>query len=213
VLQFELPRAAALLEVRFQQSPIGFPFPSAARHVKCDTQADQRCVHPIGQEMTNSAKTVAIFAIAAAVLVTLVIVIRDILLRQPRTVHCPDGSHPTIDIRDFTTQYWAYSVKLEANVTDTAKVSAELDPQELEQLSEALQRAREFRKYIVAGYNSCAITQSQYAQFGARFNALDALAREINTLISKSPLSQGENTKVARLIGQYLDLARQLGSQ
>lgn len=163
--------------------------------------------------MTKSAKTVAIVAIGAAVLVTGVLVVRDLLLRRPSVVRCPDGSHPAIDIRDFTTQYWTYSVKLEASVADRAKISTELDPKTLEQVSESLQEAREFRKYVVAGYNSCAITQAQYGQFETRFRALDALAREINTLLSKPALPQEESTKLPGLIRQYGDLAKQLGSQ
>jgi hypothetical protein len=93
-----------------------------------------------GLDVTKSSKTLGIVAIAAAVLVTGIFVARDLFLRHPTIMHCPDGSHPTIDIRDFTTQYWAYSVKLEASVADKAKVSAELDPKTLEQISQAFQR-------------------------------------------------------------------------
>jgi hypothetical protein len=164
-------------------------------------------------DVTKSSKTVATLGICAAALVACLLIARDFVLRRPSIVSCLDGSHPAIDIRDFTTQYWTYSVKLEANVADKAKVSTELDPKTLEQVSEALQEGREFRKYVVAGYNSCAITQAQYGQFETRFRALDALAREINTLLSKPALPQQESTKLAVLIRQYGDLAKQLGSQ
>jgi DNA polymerase I-like protein with 3'-5' exonuclease and polymerase domains len=97
-------------------------------------------------------------------------------------------------------------------VADKAKVSTELDPKTLQQISEALQETREFRKYVVAGYNSCAITQAQYAQLGVRFQAPDGLAREIDSLLSKPSLSPDEHTKLAALIGQYADLAPQLGT-
>jgi len=163
--------------------------------------------------VTKSSKTVAIVAIGAAVLVIGVFVVRDFLLRRPGIAHCPDGSHPTIDLRDFTAQHWTYSMRLEASIADKAKVSAELDPKALEQISEALQEGREFRKYVVAGYNSCAITRAQYGQFGARFSALDALAREIDIVLSKPSLSREESRKLAGLICQYGDLAKQLGSQ
>jgi hypothetical protein len=163
--------------------------------------------------VTKNSKTVAIVAIAAVVVLGFGLVARDLFLGHQKTVSCPDGPHPTIDIRDFTTQYWAYSAKLEASVADKTKVSAELDPRVLAQISDALQAAREFRKYLVAGYNSCAITPAQYAQFGTRFNALDELAREINTLISNPSLSQDEKGKLAGLISQYGDLVRQLGSR
>lgn len=162
--------------------------------------------------MTKNARTVATVAIVAIVVVLLVFVARDLWLRS-QLVHCSDGSHPKIDIRDFTTQYWAYSVNLEATMADNAKGSAELDPKLLAQVSEALQEANEFRKYVVAGYNSCAITQVQYRQLGQRFRTLDSLAREINSLLSKAALSADEDKKLAGLISQYGGLIKQLGSQ
>jgi len=163
--------------------------------------------------VTKNTRTVLGWTTAAAVVVTLIFVGRDLYLRRHPVVNCPDSSHPTIDIRDFTTQHWAYSVKLEASIADKAKISTQLDPKVLTQMSEAFEEARELRKYVVAGYNNCAITQAQYAQFGPRFLALDKLAGEINTLLAKPSLSQEESTKLAGLIGQYGDLAKQLGSQ
>ncbi len=163
--------------------------------------------------MTKNTRTVAIIAIMVVLLIVILFLFRDIYLRPAKTVNCADGSHPTIDMREFTTQYWAYSAKLEASVADKAKVSTELDPKVLAQASQALQEANEFRKYVVAGYNSCAITQAQYAQFGTRFHALENLAQEIDSLLSKPSLSPEESTKLAGLVGQYGDLARQLGSQ
>ena len=163
--------------------------------------------------MTKNSKTVALATIAAAVLVTVVFVVRDLLPPLQKTVTCPDGRHPTIDIRKFTNQYWAYSVKLEASVADKAKVSTELNPKTIEQISEALQEAKDFRLYVVAGYNSCAISPAQYSQLEDKFKSLDSVAREINSLISQPSLSPDENKKLAGLIGQYGELARQRGSQ
>ena len=90
-------------------------------------------------------------------------------------------------------QYWAYSLQLEASVNDKSKVSLKLDPVQQEKLTEALDSAKEFRKYVVSGYNSCAITKTQYAQFGARFQALDNLARQINALVEKETRSESDN--------------------
>jgi antitoxin component HigA of HigAB toxin-antitoxin module len=117
-----------------------------------------------------------------------------------------------IDIRDFTTQYSAYSVELEASIGDKGKVSTKLNPRQLQQVSEAMQSAREFRKYVVAGYNSCGITKTEYGQYGARFQALDNLARGINELLSKGPLPQEETKRLADLIKQYGDMVKSLGS-
>lgn len=163
--------------------------------------------------MTKNSKIVAIVAISAAVLLVLAFLARDFLIRRHEVVACPDGPRPTIDIRDFTTQYWGYSAKLELSIADKAKVSTQLDPKSITQVSDALQEGDEFRKYVVAGYNSCAITQAQYAEFGSRFHALDSLAGEINSLISAQSLSPDESAKLSRLIIQYGELARQLASE
>lgn len=96
--------------------------------------------------MTKSAKTVGIVAIAACVVVIVILLARDLILHHQNIVTCPDGPHPTIDTRKFATQCWAYSVKLEANVADKAKVSTQLDPKVLAQISEALQEARDLRQ-------------------------------------------------------------------
>jgi hypothetical protein len=162
--------------------------------------------------VTKNAKTVSLAAIMAVVLVVLVVIGRDLLLRR-RIVDCGDGPRPTIDIRDFTTQYSAYSVELEASVSDKAKIATKINPTQLQQLSEAMQNSREFRKYVVAGYNSCAVTKEQYGQYGARFQALDSLAREIENLAVRASLPPKEKEKLAELIGQYGDLSRKLAAE
>jgi hypothetical protein len=151
--------------------------------------------------------------IGAALLVILVVVWRDVYLQRPETFDCDDGPRRKIDVRDFTTQYSAYSVELEVSVGDKAKISAKLTPQQLQQISDALQSAREFRKSVVVGYDSCAINKAQYAQLLTRFQALDGLAREIDALAAKPSLAQEEKTKLAALIGQYGDLAGKLGKE
>jgi hypothetical protein len=163
--------------------------------------------------MNKNSKTVTLTAIAAVLALVIAYFVWDSRLRWG-TVHCPDGSsHPKIDIRDFTTQYWAYSAKLEVSVGDKAKMSTQLDPKTLDQASQALQSTREFRKYVVAGYNSCAITPARYESLGARFQALDNLAQQIDSLISRQSLSPDEKLRIANLIKQYGDLARQLGAE
>jgi hypothetical protein len=144
-------------------------------------------------------------------LIVFVVTGRDLILKRQEMLDCGDGPRRRIDIRDFTTQYSAYSVELEASVGDKAKISTKLTPQQFQLLSEALQSAREFRLYVVAGYDSCAINAQQYAQFGNRFQALDNLAREIDTLTSKASLDQEEKAKLAALIGQYGELVGTLG--
>jgi hypothetical protein len=124
----------------------------------------------------------------------------DLTNRRQRCFDCGDGQRCTIDVRQFATQYSAYSLQLEASLNDKAKGSVKLDPVQQQKLSEAMQSANEFRKYVVAGFNSCAITKAQYAQLGARFQALDSLAREINGLVAQSGRSIAESAKLTTLI-------------
>lgn len=163
--------------------------------------------------MTKNVKSVTQCAIAVVALLVLAVVGRDIYLRTQRTHDCGDGPRPTIDIRDFTTRYSAYSLELEASIADKARISTKLTPNIVQQLSEATQNARDLRQYIVAGYNSCAVTKAQYAQSENRFQALDSLAREINELTGKPSLSPQEATTVNRLIKQYGELARKASSE
>ncbi len=165
--------------------------------------------------MTKSAKVVslAVVGAGAAALIVLVLGRRDMLLRLHGTFDCGDGPRRTIDIRDFATEYSAYSVELEASIADKVKVSTKLSPVQLQHLSEAMQSANEFRKYVVAGYNSCAITKVQYTQDGERFQAMESVAREINGLLAKPFLSQQESSSLAGLIDEYIKLAAHANSR
>jgi hypothetical protein len=160
--------------------------------------------------VTKNTKIVVLAAIAAGVLIVLVLVARDLWL-SPKTITCSDGPRRTIDTRDFNTKYWAYSVEFEASVADKAKFSGRLDPVQLQQLSEAMQSANEFRKYLVHGYNACAITGTRYDQHGVRFQALDSLSREIDTFAKKPSFSPEEHSRLGDLTKQYVETARKLG--
>jgi len=162
--------------------------------------------------MTKNTKIVILAGIGLAVLVVVSIVGRDMAIRLRGTFDCGDGPRRTIDIRDFTTKYSAYSVELETSVANKAKIATRLNPVQQQQLSEATNNSREFRKYVVAGFNSCAVSKAQFAQFGATFQALDSLAREIDNLTRKPSLSEEETAQLAGLISQYGGLVHRLGT-
>ena len=163
--------------------------------------------------MTKNTKTISLAAIAAALVIFVIVVSRDMILQRPHEFECEDGPRRTIDIRDFTTKYSGYSVELAANVQDKAKLSTKVAPVQLQQVTEALQNSQEFRKFVVAGYNSCGITKTQYSEYGARFQALDSLAREINQLTGSSSLSAEQSKNLATLIVQFAELARKAGTE
>ncbi len=136
---------------------------------------------------------------------------RDAWIRHQRSDDCGDGPRYMIDTRQFETQYSAYSLQLEASLQGKGKTSLKLDPVQQEKLSEGIQSANEFRKFIVAGFNSCAVSKTQYASFGARLQALDGLARQINGLASQVNRSAEDNGQLKALVDEYAALAHELG--
>jgi hypothetical protein len=148
--------------------------------------------------------------VIAAVFVILAFLGRDLYLRKSETIPCEDGSHRTIDIRSFTNDYWAYSAEFEAALSAKVKFSAKLDPKQLQQLSDATQQAVEFRKFVVAGYNSCAIAKKQYSEFGRRFQVLDSLSKQIAALGDKGTLTSEEKRAFSKLVEEYVSVSRRL---
>jgi len=98
--------------------------------------------------VTKNTKVISLAAIAAALIIVVLVMSRDMFLRRPQEFQCEDGPRRTIDMRDFATRYSGYSVELEANVQDKAKVSTKVAPVQLQQLTEALQNTQEFRKFV-----------------------------------------------------------------
>ena len=127
--------------------------------------------------------------------------------RLTSTVLCADGTRQTIDMADFETRYFGYSVQFEASGRRTGKFQGKVSPVQLQQVSEALQSANEFRKTLVAGYNSCAITSTDYSQYAARYQALDGLARQIDLLVDRPQLSGEEKAKITEMTSQYISLS------
>jgi hypothetical protein len=101
-------------------------------------------------------------------------------------------------------------MEFEAALTKEKKLTARLDPRQLQQLSESLQQAMEFRKYVVAGYNSCAISKKQYGEFGSRFYTLDAVSRQITALTQKTELTHEEQKRLATLVDKYANMVGEL---
>lgn len=159
-----------------------------------------------------SSKTIWLVLIGAVVLLAIVWVGRDLFLSRSGDLECEDGPRKRIDIRDFITQYSGYSVELEAAINDK-KLSAKLNPVQLQQLSESLQNANEFRKFLVAGYNACAVSKKQYTEYGATFQAMDSVSRQVNAISAKPELNEQERTELANLVKQYVNLTQQLAQK
>jgi hypothetical protein len=165
-------------------------------------------------EKARGANTrVVVVAMAALVLILVAAgVFWDLWNRRQRPIDCGDGQRYAIDARQFDTRYFTYSLELEASVKGSDKILVKLDPVQLQKLSEGMESANEFRKYVVAGFNSCAVTKVEYGQWGARFQALDNLAREINELATKPSRSTQESATLTTLVNEFADQARKLGT-
>jgi hypothetical protein len=159
--------------------------------------------------MIKNPKVLAIIMILTAFIIVLWIC-RDLYLKYPKEIVCKDGIHRTIDIRDFTTTYLGYSAKFEVSIKDRERLSVNIEPMLLQQLSESLQQANEFRKLIVVGFNSCAITNVQYLQYGAKFQVLDNLSRQIDNIAKNEALSLSERKTLNNLVKQYIEVTKDL---
>ena len=162
--------------------------------------------------MTKNVKTVILFGIVSVVVLAGLWLVRDLVLKKSNEINCDDGPRRTIDIRDFTMQYWAYSVEFEASIGEKTKSSGKLTPSQVQQLSESLQQATEFRKFLVAGFNACAISKAQYAEYGVKFQALDALSRQIDSLAGQSTLSDSDRTRLSELVQRFIGATQELGT-
>jgi hypothetical protein len=155
-------------------------------------------------------------SIVSVVVITSVFVLAVILIarwRQSRTITCDDGERRTIDMNDFATHYFSYAVEWQAEIRDQAKFAGKLAPMQLQQISESLQSANEFRKTLVAGYNSCAIKRTDFEKYANSFQVLDGLAREINGLAAKTSLTTAEDQQLRKLADQYISVARQAAAE
>jgi hypothetical protein len=161
-------------------------------------------------EKKTASVHVLVAIVAVIVLLGAILAGWDIWIRKQREFTCGDGPRYAIDTRQFTTQYSAYSAQLEANIGGKGKVALKIDPVQVQKLSEAMQSASEFQKYLVAGFNSCAIEKVQYARLGTKFHALDQLARQIGDLASKSSPTTEEGASLSELVDQYSDLVHSL---
>lgn len=157
--------------------------------------------------MNSNTKSVALLLVGAALIAILAFFFKDDLAPA---VQCNDGMRKPISIDNFTTKYWAYSAEFEANITEKGKLFGKLSSTQLYALSDASQQANEFRKFLVAGFNSCTITKLQYGEFGSRFQQLDNLSRRIDDLAAVPNPTESDKAGLSQLIDEYVAFSQQL---
>lgn len=150
------------------------------------------------------------------VIVVAVVVVATLwrLTRKPDPlpeIQCSDGPRRLVDTTQFETKYWAYSVKLETTLSERSKVALELDPKQRQQLSEALQQANEFRKWLVNSYNACAVTNAQYSGYEANYTIMDNLARRIQETTQQGVQTPAQRADTAKLVDEYIRHAQSVG--
>src|SRR5262249_51399417 len=79
-----------------------------------------------------------------------------------KTVHCQDGDHVLIDVKQIAIQYNASSFAGTLNGLSALTGRLEVGPKKLQEAAVATQRFNELVKALVVGYNSCAVTGQQY---------------------------------------------------
>jgi hypothetical protein len=149
--------------------------------------------------MNKNSRIVAVFIILAIVAVIGLYVLQDLWRSSSKMIVCDDGERRTIDIRDFIQQYSAHSVEFEATFADKGRFRGKLDPVVIQKISDSLQQANESRKFIVAGYNSCAISKAQFAEFVVSFQEADKLTKQIDELTTKPRLTEEEQQRVREI--------------
>jgi len=157
--------------------------------------------------MSSNTKLVALVVVGAALMAILAFFFKDNLAPA---VQCDDGMRNPVNIDNFTTKYWANAAEFEANIAEKGKLSEKLDPTQLQAVSDASQQANKFRKFVVAGFNSCAITKLQYAEFGNHFQQLDSLSRRIVSLAAVPNPTDSDKAGLTRLIDEYVAFSQQL---
>ncbi|MGH9431607.1 MAG: tetratricopeptide repeat protein [Terriglobia bacterium] len=81
-----------------------------------------------------------------------------------QTIHCPDGDHALIDVKQIAIQYDGSSFAATLSSLSVLGARLEVAPKKLQEAAAATQQWDEFLKGLASGYNSCAVTRQQYAE-------------------------------------------------
>jgi hypothetical protein len=143
-----------------------------------------------------------------AVVVILVAVFGYWLFQRNNQLPCPDGSKRVrIDSGSFATQYSANTVKLQGELRKSRTLFVELGSAQLLQMSEAVQLARLHLQALAEGYNSCAVGPEEFNESRNRFQRLEDLAGQINSLNAKENLRPGDQARLKQLTTEFIAVA------
>ncbi len=115
-----------------------------------------------------------------------------------KTVHCPDGDHVLIDVKQIAIQYNASSFAATLNGLSLLGARLEVAPKKLQEVANATQQWNQFLVGLAAGYNNCAVTGQKYAdELNHIYPRLNADAGELEAI--RRLISQGQKADAKRL--------------
>jgi tetratricopeptide (TPR) repeat protein len=115
-----------------------------------------------------------------------------------KTIHCPDGDHVLIDVKQIAIQYDASSFAGTLSSLSVLGARLEVVPTKLQEAATATQQWDEFLKGLAAGYNTCAVTKQQYADGLNRiYPRLKEDAIDLEAI--RKIISEGQKTDEKRL--------------
>lgn len=158
----------------------------------------------------NQIRGLSIGAALVAFLAVL-LAVWNLAVHASRRIECADGARRTIDLADFRSPDWAYRGAIELKSRDRA-LSARLDPVLLATLSESAQKARDWRLFLVASYNSCAVSKADYLRLVGRHEEISTLERAIDERLRATASHPADTAELERLIDRYHQVTSSLHS-
>lgn len=107
--------------------------------------------------------------------------------RTGDTFDCGDGPRRRTGITDFVTKYSGYSIQFEGEIRDKGKLVTSLGDTQLQQISEAVELRREILKFVIAGYNACAVSRKKFETLIPLFQTMDGLEKRISAVAATGP--------------------------
>lgn len=132
--------------------------------------------------MTKHSRNVTLIGFAAAILLAGGVLAFKWADRTGDTFDCGDGLRRRTDIGDFVTKYSGYAVQFEGEIHDQGKIAASLGDTHLRAINEAVEMRREMLKFVIAGYNACAVSRQKFATLIPLFQTMDGLEKRISAL-------------------------------
>lgn len=160
----------------------------------------------------KSTLKIVLMIIVGVILLGMAYLVYDYLKDHPHTISCEDGERQTVAFGDLQLKYSSNKISLEVQVMNKLKLRPEIDPKVLQTAYESTQNWDQFLKGLIVGFNGCAIGKADYAKILQRYQAVEAISKNLSQLLQKNPLTPQDGETAKRLIEQYASATRELVS-